>query len=198
MTRSARCRCGGPEAQDFLIRPAREGDADALFELEGKIFGDDAYSMEKFRRLLGFGSKIKVFVATREGYIQGYGAVTVQRAGDTLHGDFGPLDEVGVFLAPEVRVGYLKSLAVRDDPFTRRRGIGTALVRKRLNWLAGQGIEHVFCYAWPKGDFWAVGKKLGFQQINGWRKKRYNDGSVGTLCYHRLQPGSLKTFNLSE
>lgn len=191
MTRPVRCCYDGTSLQDFSIRPSREEDASALYELEQRVFGEDAYSTESFRRLLA-DSNIKVFVAIRNGEIQGYGAVTIQRARETLRGDFRPLAEAGLLLFPEVRVGYLKSLAVKDDASARRRGIGTALIQKRLNWLERQGIEHVFCYAWPKGNFWTLAKRMGFQQIHGWAQKRYNDGSMGTLCHRRLASVSMK------
>jgi len=170
----------------FTVRPGTQADLPELFALEQAVFPSEAYSVEKLRAMLADEWEGTVLVAERLKTVLGYGAVAVRSADEVLNGNLEPVRRCGIVLRGDSRVGYLKSLAVTTRPSVRRRGIGTALVLARIDWLVNRGVRSAFAYAWPGGFFLELAKKNGFQLISAWRGKRYNDGSFATLCYLNL------------
>jgi predicted N-acetyltransferase YhbS len=166
------------------IRVACAEDIATLADLERRIFGPDAYSADVLRRLIEAGEDARVLVAAAEGgHVVACGIAQAAPLDRVIPGPVSDLCERhGIGDASGV-IGYLKSLAVSEEH--RRRGLGTALTRARLDWLRTRETRHVFAFAWPGGTYPAFAARLGFTCLGDWPAKTYANGAVAML-FHRV------------
>jgi [ribosomal protein S18]-alanine N-acetyltransferase len=71
-------------AQDVLIRPAREGDIDALLAIENAVFPTDRLDRRSFRHAVR-SPTIDLIAAVRDGAVLGYAAVHRRRGSTAGH-----------------------------------------------------------------------------------------------------------------
>lgn len=79
--------------------------------------------------------------------------------------------------------GYLNTLCVDED--WREKGIGSALVRARLEWLRSNDIPRVFGVSWlpedgPSSKY--LFEKFGFEELAHIREYYYQDESPRRWC----------------
>jgi ribosomal protein S18 acetylase RimI-like enzyme len=177
----------GPRSGEWAIRPGEADDLDGLVALERAVFGADSYPRAKLSALIRGERNTLVLVVTREARVLACGIAQVAPLARIVPGPLARLATHAIDLHGTVRVGYLKSLAVERD--VRRRGLGTAVTRARLEWLRSRRVRHVFAFAWPPGHFLALAEKLGFAALSEWPEKTFSDGSAATLC-HLLLDGA--------
>ena len=173
----------GPADAECAVRGARVDDIVSLVDLERRGFGPNAYTGDGLRQLIESGEDTRVLVATDRDEIVACAVAQTLRLDRAVPGSVSTLCERCGIQDPSRAIGYLKSLVVAEDH--RRRGLGTALTRARLQWLAERGIRHVFAFAWPGGHCAALAARLGFTCLGTWPTKTYADGSVATL-FHRV------------
>lgn len=145
-----------PEPGDEpVIRDARAGDLRALARIAAEREGcPEEESLASFERVLarsGAGDGVRLLVAELDGHVRAFGkAAFFVRP---LHAP--PL------VAPEG--WYLTGLVV--EPAFRRRGIGDALTRERLAWIAGRGpAAYYFANARNEATI-ALHRRHGFVEI---------------------------------
>jgi ribosomal protein S18 acetylase RimI-like enzyme len=177
-----------PEVHGWTLRRASGADLSALLELEYSVFGKDAYDRAKMAGLLECPQdNTLVLVAPAHEPLVGYGVARIGPLQDFVRDPERRLSGHAFMPKMTEPVGYLQSMAVRDDPSARRRGAGTALVRARLDWIKRRGVSHVVVFAWPRGHGLQLLRNLDFAVISAWPEKQYADGSTATLCYRRLE-----------
>ena len=171
-----------PEAR-FSVRPADEGDLDALVDLleavavEAVWIGTEApvdrqLARERLREGLPGDHTARHFVAEAEGAVVG---------------------QVKVDLAPY----GVADLSMWVAEGWRRRGIGTALVQAAVDWARRAGAHKVALQVWPHNHA-ALGlyRKFGFVEEGVLRRHypRRNgelwDAIVMGLVLDRVRPGS--------
>lgn len=151
-----------------MIRRAREGDLDAVMEIEELGFPNPR-SMPSFKFRL---DREGFFVYVDEGEVVGYVVVAVEDAPwwmEALRGE---------------NEGHVLDLAVH--PRHRRTGIGEALMRKGLRFLVERGVPAVKLEVRVDNET-AMGlyEKLGFERVRVLRSY-YSDGDDAWLMRRRL------------
>lgn len=176
-----------PQLPGLIIREAQLDDLVSIMNIETQVFAHDAYSQDMMEDLIRGRDESITLVAELAGWVVGYGVVMIRDLQSTLFYNVEPAKNSGIRLEDVQHVGYLKSMAVIDDPLIRRKGVGTKIVQVRLQWLQKRNIEHVFVYAMSKGDAPALFRKLSWTEIRGWSEKKYADSSYAILFYKNIK-----------
>jgi ribosomal protein S18 acetylase RimI-like enzyme len=138
---------------DFIVRMGTESDVEACVRLAVAIgAGEAAAWRQTLTRTVRDGQRRALFVAEACGQVAGYGRVVCTEADPNLEGAAPP-------------GWYLLGLVV--DQAWRRRGIGEALTRARMAWVAERS-DRLYCFT-AHGNLasQALHERLGFTQIPG-------------------------------
>ena len=96
-----------------------------------------------------------------------------------------------VSLKQEGLLGILKTSVV--DAYSRRSGVGDAMVKHRIKWLQEQGVKAIRSYAWFVDGVVPAQKMLmnnGFEprdDIRGWWNKDHNKAFPCKICGENCQ-----------
>jgi len=141
------------QAADFIVRMGSERDVEACVRLAVGIGAGDAAAWRRtMTRTVRDGRERALFVAEARDQVVGYGRVV-----------YAPGDATAAGSAPAG--WYLLGLVV--DQAWRRRGIGEALTRARMTWVADRS-DRLYCFTGP-GNLAsrALHERLGFTPLTG-------------------------------
>lgn len=164
------------------IRLATPADLPAITQIEQETFGADAYSAAEIRRLAA-DHRTFFHVASLESAVVAYSISQLQAFGEFL--DRYRIDPraLPAPLPPDEVIGYLKTVAVREDARYRRRGLATALHRARIALLRGHGVRHTFALQMPFPGLAEFHAALGLARLAAAVDHRYADGGRPSLWH---------------
>jgi ribosomal protein S18 acetylase RimI-like enzyme len=157
----------------LVIRPARRTDLAVLAEITAEREGEDAGRWRAFfGRIHGERRTSRrglVLVATSSRRILGYGKLSY----------FAPPPNAPANAAPEG--WYLSGVVVR--PEQRRRGVGAALTRRRLEWIRRRAKEAYYFANARNAVSIALHRRFGFVELTRdfWFPKTTFEGGIGIL-----------------
>jgi ribosomal protein S18 acetylase RimI-like enzyme len=138
---------------EFIIRPGAERDVETCVRLVVALgAGEDATWRQTLTRTVRDGKRRALFVAEADGQLAGYGRVVCIDADPQVKG-----------AAPAG--WYLLGLVV--DRAWRRRGIGEALTRARMAWVAERSPRVYYFTGRGNLASQALHQRLGFTEMPG-------------------------------
>jgi len=135
---------------------------DAL-SLLNEVLGDDLYSYESLQKKADGDDHLLL------GYFENGKMLGVAMAGHLREGGinfYAPFGETALELLSTNKTGVLRNSAVKTN--SRGKGIGTALLAERLQWLKKIGCDHVVGLTWLHGKTIQsdrLYRAAGFEQI---------------------------------
>jgi ribosomal protein S18 acetylase RimI-like enzyme len=138
---------------DFTVRLGVESDIESCLHLVAAIgAGEETAWQQTLMRTVRDGKQRALFVAEAQGKVVGYGRVVFAKADPTMPN-----------AAPSG--WYLLGLVV--DHGWRRRGIGEALTRARMTWVAQRADQLWYFTAHENRASQALHQRLGFVKMAG-------------------------------
>lgn len=136
-----------PPDLDPVIIPMEEQHVPRVKHLWKTRFGAPDGTVENWvSAILEEGKPTEAFVASKGGYVLGFGAATI--GGPEYVQDYLPHPDIDFEGWP--KTGILHMLCVDGD--YEGRGIGSRLVEARLRWLAAEGVDGVLGISWHRRD----------------------------------------------
>ena len=135
-----------PECPITELGPGRPAEARTIRALLNRELGENLYSVESLLAAAA-DATAAVFSTTCDGRLAAAAVARILVPDDIAY--YRPFGSLADELFNGHSVGSLEALAVRSED--RGRGLGAALVRHRIGWLAGQGCDRVVAISWLSG-----------------------------------------------